>query len=94
MCIEESLVRWIVFCNLVSNSAYSVVAPFLPIEFERKEIVGTAVGMIFALYSVGVIVMAPIIGKNVDRVGAKNTISLGLGCMGTTFICFGFIEVM
>lgn len=94
MCALEKIIIWILFCNLVSNSAYALVAPFLPLEFERKGIAGTYVGMIFAFYSLAVIIISPMVGKTVDRVGAKNLLAAGLGVMGIAFVCFGFIETM
>ena len=62
----DPMLRWLCFSNFVSNSAYGVCAPFLPLEFERKGIHGSLVGMIFALYSVGSIIMSPIIGKRTE----------------------------
>ena len=43
--------------------------PFLPIEFEKKGLTGTSIGLIFALYSVAVVFISPLVGKTVDRVG-------------------------
>ena len=94
MCAIEKIIIWILFCTLISNSAYALVAPFLPLEFERKGISGTYVGMIFAFYSFAVIIISPMVGTFVDRVGAKNLLAAGLGVMGIAFVCFGFIESM
>ena len=90
----EKLVYWILFTNLVSNSAYALCAPFLPLEFERKMLAGAYVGMVFALYSVAVVIISPLVGKTVDRIGHKNLLSGGIGVMGIAFVCFGFIETM
>ena len=90
----EKMVRWIMLCSFISNTAYSVCAPFLPLEFERHGLASSYVGITFALYSVGTIFMAPIIGKNVERVGARNLLGLGLCIMGLSFIVFGLIETM
>ena len=51
-------------------------------------------GLIFALYSVAVIFISPVVGSHVDTVGHKNFLSIGIGLMGIAFIFFGFIEVM
>ena len=53
---------WIMFCTLISNSAYAMIAPFLPIEYEAKGVSGEWVGMIFAVYSVAVIIFSPLVG--------------------------------
>jgi len=39
-----------------------MIAPFLPVEFEEKGISGQWVGMIFAVYSVAVIIFSPMVG--------------------------------
>ena len=88
------MVRWIMLCNFISNTAYSVCAPFLPLEFEKHGLAGYYVGITFCLYSVGTMFMSPIIGKYVDKVGERNLLGLGIGLMGVTFICFGLIEGM
>ena len=53
----------IAFTNCLNATTYSVVAPLLPLELERKGIEGAYVGVIFALYSVGNILWAPVVGK-------------------------------
>ena len=85
---------WLLFTNVSANSAYALCAPFLPLEFERKGIEGAYVGLVFALYSVAVIFVSPLVGKVVDSLGHKNLLSLGIGFMGIAFILFGFIESM
>jgi hypothetical protein len=44
---------------MLANSAYSIVAPFLPIEFVQKGVSNTVTGYIFAIYSVAVVVVSP-----------------------------------
>lgn len=94
MSLREPMVRWLCFSNFVSNSAYGVCAPFLPLEFERKGLPGSLIGIIFALYSVGSILMSPVVGKHGERFAAKNLLGGSLALMGITFICFGFIDDM
>ena len=94
MCAFEALIIWILFTNLSANSAYALCAPFLAIEFDNKGIPGAYVGMIFALYSVAVIFVSPMVGKIVDSAGHKNLLSAGIGFMGIAFVFFGFIESM
>ena len=90
----EGLVIWILFTNLVSNSAYALCAPFLPLEFESKGLEGVYVGTVFAIYSVAVVIVSPLVGKTVDRIGHKSLLAGGIGVMGIAFVCFGFIETM
>ena len=83
---------WILICTLISNSAYALIAPFLPIEFKEKGVSGEMIGIIFALYSVAVIICSPFVGKTLVYCGNSNMIALGIATMGTAFICFGFVE--
>mmetsp|Transcript_8315 Transcript_8315/g.11502 ORF Transcript_8315/g.11502 Transcript_8315/m.11502 type:complete len:108 (+) Transcript_8315:119-442(+) len=78
-------------CTLISNSAYALIAPFLPLEFKAQNISGHMIGLMFAIYSVAVILSSPFVGKSVQYVGTTNMISLGIAVMGLAFICFGFI---
>ena len=90
----EALVIWILFTTCIHESAYSLIAPFLPLEFERKHIPAFYTGMVFSMFSVAVIIFAPLVGRIFDRVGHKNLLSGGIGFMGIAIVCFGFIENM
>ena len=90
----DSRAFWVLFTNCICQTAFSIVAPLIPLEFERKSIASSYVGIVFALYSIGYIVWPPVISRYADRIGMNNLISLGLGVMGLAFISFGFIEVM
>ena len=82
---------WILVCTLISNSAYALVAPFLPIVFKQKGISGQMIGLIFAIYSIAVIICSPFVGRTVEFVGNATMISLGIAVMGLAFVLFGFI---
>ena len=88
------LIVWILICTFMAQAAFSICAPFLPIEFERKGLPSTYTGLVFSLYSVGMIIFSPLFGKIVDRFGHKNLFTVGIGLMGISFICFGFIAEM
>ena len=93
MCCERKIV-WILFCTLISNSAYALIAPFLPLEFKDKGISGQMIGLMFAIYSVAVILCSPLVGKAIECVGNTNMISFGILVMGLAFICFGLIDAL
>ena len=90
----ESTIVWILICTFISNSAYALVAPFLPLEFESKGISDHYIGLIFAIYSVAVVICSPLIGMTVRHMGTTNLISGGVAVMGISFVCFGFIGGM
>ena len=84
---------WILFSTFISNSAYSVCAPILPVKLEEKNISGAYVGLTFAMYSMGYIFWSPFVGKYLfPNVKAHNLLGWSLVIMGFTFICLGFIE--
>ena len=90
----ESTIVWILICTFISNSAYALVAPFLPLEFETKGISDHYIGLIFAIYSVAVVLISPVIGMVVSKLGTTNLISGGIAIMGMSFVCFGFVEYL
>ena len=90
----DKLMIWVLFTAIIHNNAYSLIAPFVPLEFERKHIPGAYCGMVFAMYSVPQVIFSPLVGKTFDRVGHKNLLAGGIGVMGVAIFCFGFIENM
>ena len=88
------LIVWILICSFMAQAAYSICAPFLPVEFERKGLPSSYTGAVFSFYSVGQIVVALLVGKVVDRLGHKNLLPGGIGLMGISFICLGLIGEM
>ena len=89
--MADRKIVWIMICTLISNSAYALIAPFLPLEFKKVHISGEIIGLMFAIYSVAVIVASPVVGKAVHSFGRANMISLGIFTMGLAFVLFGFI---
>ena len=73
----------------LANSAYAIVAPFLPFEFERKGVDSSLMGYIFAIYSLAVILVSPMIGKLIKKFGRRNLITFGIFLMGISFMAYG-----
>ena len=78
----------------LSNSAYAIIAPFLPFKFESKGIDQSYIGSVFAAYSVAVIIFSPIVGKIIPLTGRRNLAIYGLMLMGGSFFAFAFISEM
>ncbi len=53
----------------LSNSAYALIAPFLPFEFKEKGVPQVMVGWIFIMYSIAVIIGSPLIGRMLSKFG-------------------------
>ena len=83
---------WVLFSTFISNGAYSVCAPILPIMLEEKGISGAFVGLSFAMYSMGQIFWSPVVGKYLFQiVSPHNLLGLSLCVMGLSFVSMGFI---
>ena len=76
----------------MSNGAYSIVGPFMPLEFMRKGLSEGVTGWVFAVYSVAVIIFSPFMGQVIGKLGRRKTIICGLVLMGIAFIAFGAIS--
>jgi len=73
----------------LANSAYAIIAPFLPFEFKKKEIDQDWIGYIFAVYSIAVIFCSPLVGNMISYCGRRKPVFLGMLLMGASFIMFG-----
>lgn len=83
------LVLSILGITALSNSAYAIIAPFLPFEFEKKGVDPSWLGYIFSIYSVAVVLCSPMVGKMISILGRRNLVQFGMLLMGTSFIIFG-----
>jgi len=90
--LKDPLVLSILGLTALTNSAYAIIAPFLPFEFKQKGIDQTWIGYIFSIYSVAVIICSPIVGKMISIIGRRNLIVFGVCLMGCSFIVFGIIS--
>lgn len=74
-----------------TNSVYSLASLFLPVVFKEKDVPGIWVGLVFSMYSIAVVLVSPVIGKVVSRIGFANLIAVGLILMGISIIPIGFL---
>ena len=89
--MEDSRFVYVILSTLVSNTAYALIAPFLPIEFDKKGISNISVGLIFAIYSVAIILCSPFVAGLYTSYGYRKIIGYGLFQMGLCFIALGCI---
>ena len=50
------------------------------------------IGLIFAMYSIPVVFLSPVVSQIIDQVGRAQLVAYSLGSMGIFFIFFGLIE--
>ena len=89
MCDWYKLIIYIII--VFSNSVYALAAPFLPVVFSEMNMSGGWVGLIFAMYSISMIIVSPFIGVIVDKVGQTNLLAVGLIAMGMSIVLLGYM---
>jgi len=77
------------FCNAM---CVSMQAPFYPHEAEKKGCIPSEYGLVFGVFELTVFLVSPIIGANLNRLGVKMTLSVGIGTVGCTSILFGLLD--
>ena len=78
----------ILITALISNTIYGLAAPFLPQLLEDKGIASSWTGVIFAVYSISMVVVSLIAGSIVDSVGHSRLMSFGSLLMATSIASF------
>ena len=77
---------------ILSSAFYALSAPFLPIMFEEKGIRLEWVGIVFASFSIALIVFSPLVSNMIDCCGQPNLLGLGLIIMGASTLAFGYTK--
>ena len=49
-------------------------------------------GLVFGIFELTVFLVSPIIGANLNRMGMKMTLNVGIGTVGVTSILFGLLD--
>ena len=73
----------------LSNSAYALIAPFLPLELLKMDIPMYMFGYIFSMYSLAVIICSPLVGVLLLRFKRRNFVQFGVFSMCFAMILFG-----
>jgi len=77
------------FCNAM---CVSMQAPFYPLEAEKKGCMPSEYGLVFGIFELTVFLVSPIIGANLNRMGMKMTLNVGIGTVGVSSILFGLLD--
>ena len=88
----DNFMVWMILTQLLYGNGYSLIAPFVPLELERKGIPGAYAGVIYAMFAVAQVIVSPIVGSMFDTIGYKNLLAGGVFLMGIAIVCFGFIK--
>lgn len=61
-------------------------------EAEKKGCIPSEYGLVFGIFELTVFIVSPIIGANLNRMGMKWTLNVGIGTVGVTSILFGLLD--
>jgi len=79
------------FCNAMCAS---MQAPFFPREAVSKGLEVWHFGLVFGAFEITVFIVSPIIGANLNRIGVKRTLNLGIGAVGLILIGYGCLGLL
>ena len=83
---------WMIVTQLIYGNGYSLIAPFVPLELERKGIPGAYAGVIYAMFALAQVIVSPIVGSMFNTIGYRNLLAGGVFLMGIAIVAFGFIK--
>lgn len=76
----------------LSQSFYSIFAPFYPGVAVKKEMSKTQIGLIFGVFQFTLLVLSPIFGKYLEAIGVRFLFVGGLFIASGSEILFGFLD--
>jgi len=79
------------FCNAMCAS---MQAPFFPREAVSKGLEVWHFGLVFGAFEITVFIVSPIIGANINKIGVKRTLNLGIGAVGLILIGYGCLGLL
>merc|ERR1719150_3652572 len=69
-------------------------APFFPREAVSKGLEVWHFGLVFGAFEITVFIVSPIIGANLNKIGVKKTLNLGIGAVGLILIGYGCLGLL
>lgn len=84
----------ILFCfsNFFIGLFYSILAPFFPTEAAKKDVSSSMVGFIFGSFELVLVLISPIFGTYMNKIGARFMFTAGMFVCGVCAILFGFLD--
>lgn len=74
--------------NILAWACYSVIAPFMPLLFKKRGIEETVIGYVIGIYSLSMIIISPLMGSIINKIGRRKPILIGALLMGFSFQIF------
>ena len=82
------------FVSLSLYMSFALMAPFFPAESSAKQVSTTVSGFIFSVYSLAMMITAPIVGKLIPVIGIKFLCMSGIWMAGCSSILFGLLDLI
>lgn len=83
--LKSALTFFMFTLNILAWACYSVIAPFMPLEYANRGIDATAIGYVIGIYSLAMIVVSPLMGAIIQKIGRRWPIGIGSLTMSLTF---------
>lgn len=90
--MTDTKVVWLIVCTLLNSIAYSLIAPFVPIELAEGGSTLGLIGLAFCAYPLAMLCFTPLFSKAAVPVfGVTNIISVAVASIGAIFIAYGYL---
>ena len=86
--ILASMIWW----NLFSSLWYSIIVPFLPLEFEKFNLEVEIYGYIYASYAASAMLTWLVVGRMLSYCGRRIILVSGMVQLGCAMVSYGFIH--
>lgn len=80
--------------NILLKASYSVCAPFLPAEANKKGVDQSLIGALFCSYSVSFAIVSPLVGKFMSKFGRRNFLIFGASIIAISNLGFVILHFM
>ena len=86
----DCLIIWLMFINLISQSSFSMLAPFYPsVAKNERGMSSSIVGVVMSLFSVSFVLTSFLIGTRLGRIGRRRSMYIGIIIQSASIVGFG-----
>ena len=75
--------------TMLTNFAYAIIVPFIPLELAAKQVQLSVIGLAFAVYHISEVICIPFTSKIILALRKRNVLRLGLIITGSSLIAYG-----
>ena len=89
---QSNFLIWILVIIFIVNTAYSLIPLFMPLKLAEKGVSRQQTGLVFGMYALAIVVVSPLIGRVIGKIGHANLIALGIANMGLALLAYSLID--